>query len=72
MSENRIEINSSECKGCRVCVETCPRECIKIGVEINMLGYQFAKFEKHECTACGLCYYVCPEPGAITVYKEEK
>ena len=72
MSKNRIEINSAECKGCRVCVEACPRECIKISAEINLLGYQYAKFEKCECTACGLCYYVCPEPGAITVYKEEK
>lgn len=72
MAENRIEINSNECKGCRVCVEACPRECIVIGTDINSQGYQYAKFEKHECTACGICYYVCPEPGAITVFKEEK
>ena len=72
MSENHVDIKGSECKGCRLCVEACPRSCIIIGTEINQMGYQFAKFEKHECTACGLCYYICPEPGAITVYKEEK
>ena len=23
----------------------------------------------HGCTGCGLCFYVCPEPGAIKVFK---
>jgi MinD superfamily P-loop ATPase len=21
------------------------------------------------CTGCGICFYCCPEPGAITVYR---
>ncbi len=37
---------------------------------MNSLGYQYARFESSECNACGLCFYVCPEPGAITVYRE--
>lgn len=66
---NHIVIEPSECKGCRLCVESCPKECIVIGSDINVLGYQYARFAKPGCTACGLCYYVCPEPGAITVLK---
>jgi NAD-dependent dihydropyrimidine dehydrogenase PreA subunit len=70
MPANRIEIDPSQCKGCRVCVEACPRGCIAIASEINELGYQPAKFlAEKRCAACGLCFYVCPEPGAITVYK---
>ena len=69
---NRAEIDPTQCKGCRLCVEFCPKGCIVVGSDINELGYQYAKFEKHECTACGLCYYVCPELGAITVFKVEK
>ena len=61
--------HGGDCLKCRVCVESCPRECIVIGSDINVLGYQHARFAKAECTACGLCYYVCPEPGAITVVK---
>jgi NAD-dependent dihydropyrimidine dehydrogenase PreA subunit len=69
LAGNHIVIDSSECKGCRLCVESCPEECIVIGSEINAQGYQFARFANPVCTACGICYYVCPEPGAITVIK---
>lgn len=72
MNKNFAKIESSECKGCKVCVEACPKNCIFIGSEINSLGYQYAQFDSDQCTACGLCYYVCPEPGAITVYKDEE
>jgi NAD-dependent dihydropyrimidine dehydrogenase PreA subunit len=72
MSVNFIKIEPSECKGCRVCVEACPKSCISIGSDINSIGYQYAKFDNKGCIACGLCFYVCPELGAITVYKGEK
>jgi NAD-dependent dihydropyrimidine dehydrogenase PreA subunit len=69
MTKNYIEIEAKECKGCRLCIEACPRQCIAMGSKINELGYQYAKFVKNECTACGFCFYSCPEPGAITVHK---
>ncbi len=71
MAKNHVVIDSTVCKGCRVCVETCPKDCIVIGSDINKLGYQYAKFEKPGCIACGFCYYVCPEPSGVTVYKGE-
>jgi NAD-dependent dihydropyrimidine dehydrogenase PreA subunit len=71
MSDNYVEIEAAECKGCRLCVAACPRHCLAIGSELNQLGYQYARFENPDCTACGFCYYVCPEPGAITVHKEK-
>jgi len=52
-------------------VNACPTHCIVVGSRINALGYQYARFEKDDCTACGHCFYVCPEPGAITVYARE-
>ena len=72
MSENYVEISVDQCKGCRLCVAACPKHCLTIGSELNRLGYQYARFEQQGCTACGFCYYVCPEPGAITVHKEQK
>lgn len=69
---NHVIIQASECKGCRLCVEACPKGCLDIGSVINTLGYQHARFAKPTCTACGLCYYVCPEPGAITVVKADR
>ncbi len=67
---NHVIINSEECKGCRLCIESCPKDCLMIGSNINKIGYQYADFQSKHCTACGICYYVCPEPGAITVIKE--
>lgn len=68
---NYVRIEKNECKGCKLCVHNCPNNCLGIGSEINRLGYQAAVFKNPNCTACGICYYVCPEPGAITVYKNE-
>ena len=25
-----------------------------------------------DCTGCGICFYCCPEPGAISVYRLRK
>ena len=71
MKGNFAEIDPSQCKGCRLCIETCPRHCIVLGSQINSMGYQFARFEGDGCTACGFCYYICPEPGAVRVFKNE-
>lgn len=72
MAHNFIKIDERECKGCRLCVEACPKHCIEIGAKINEIGYQYAVYANPNCIACGFCYYVCPEPGAITVYKDEE
>lgn len=70
---NYVKIAPDECKGCRVCVNTCPHHCIMLGTKINSLGYQFAVFHgRDDCTACGMCFFACPEPGAITVFADEK
>ena len=69
MSNNKAEIEKDLCKGCRLCVEFCPKQCIALGSDINILGYQFAKFVNPDCIACGFCFYICPEPGAVRVYK---
>ena len=70
MAENRVRIDVDQCKGCRVCVESCPRHCLVIGAKLNALGYQYARFTQRGCTACGACFYVCPEPGAVTVFRD--
>ena len=28
-----------------------------------------ARYTGHDCTGCGICFYCCPEPGAITVFR---
>lgn len=71
MDDNHAEIEQQLCKGCRLCIEFCPRQCLGLGSEINNLGYQYARFVNPQCTACGFCYYICPEPGAVKVFKAD-
>ena len=58
---NHIIIEAEECKGCRLCVEFCPKTCITISPSFNRMGYQYAEFKSEKCcTACGICEKVCP------------
>lgn len=72
MPKNYVKIDPSQCKGCKVCIESCPKHCLFLSSDINDLGYQYAKFEDKGCIGCAICFYACPEVGAITVYKDEK
>ena len=61
-SRGRVAINVEECKGCGLCVESCPPKCLELMPELSSYG-------GHDCTGCGICFYCCPEPGAITVFR---
>lgn len=67
--EGDVAIQRELCKGCEFCVDVCPEECLAMSDLINSRGFRFAQYEGDRCTGCGVCYYNCPEPGAIIVYK---
>ena len=71
VAKNHVDVQTDLCKACRVCVETCPKHCLELGSAINALGYQAVRFDSEDCTACGMCFYVCPEPGTLTVVRGE-
>ena len=65
----RVLIDVEECKGCGLCVESCPPKCLFLSPELSAYGVHAARYTGRECTGCGICFYCCPEPGAIAVYK---
>jgi 2-oxoglutarate ferredoxin oxidoreductase subunit delta len=66
--KGQLVIDLDECKGCELCVVSCPVGVIEIRKDIiNKQGYHPASYKGAGCTACGICFYTCPEPGAITV-----
>lgn len=69
MAKGKVVVNQDECKGCGLCVESCPQKGMGLSPELNHYGVHPAMQKADVCTGCGICYYVCPEPGAITVYK---
>jgi len=50
-------------------VESCPPECLFLAPELNKYGVHPAQYTGQDCTGCGACFYCCPEPGAIIVYR---
>ncbi|HLH08901.1 MAG TPA: 4Fe-4S dicluster domain-containing protein, partial [Terriglobales bacterium] len=56
-------------KGCGLCVESCPPKVLHLEEGLNQYGIHAAGYSGDGCTGCGICFYCCPEPGAITVYR---
>lgn len=66
---SHAEIDSKFCKGCELCVDICPKDCLAFSGKTNAGGYDYVQFkEGSPCIGCALCRVVCPD-CAITVYK---
>jgi len=69
--KGRIVIDIERCKGCEVCLETCPFSVIKLSKEVNGKGYRYLEVVNDECTGCANCALVCPD-AVITVSPQVK
>jgi len=66
-----VEFDMETCKGCELCVASCPQESLAMSKEINKKGYHYAVLVKDNCTGCVNCALVCPD-AVITVYRTRK
>jgi len=66
-----VEIDVETCKGCELCIESCPQESLSMSKDINKQGYHYAVLVKDNCTGCVNCALVCPD-AVITVYRTPK
>ena len=62
-----VQISAHLCKGCCLCVAACPPVVLHQSDFLNRQGYYSVAYSGSGCTGCGICFYICPEPGAITV-----
>ena len=68
-AQGAIEVDIEKCKGCELCIGSCPTDVIRLTQDVNGKGYHFAYMEYPEnCIGCINCALVCPD-GVITVYK---
>lgn len=61
----------SLCKGCGLCVEKCPVDCITWSETLGVYGTPSVIADPKKCIACGICQTVCPDT-ALLVEKKEK
>lgn len=66
-----IVVDIERCKGCDVCVVSCPCDVLRLADEVNGKGYHYSIMKNPEnCTGCASCAMVCPD-SVITVYREK-
>ncbi len=71
MIRGTVIVNTELCKGCELCIEACPQNCLTLSQSLNKKGYRFAELRDDTCTGCENCALVCPDV-VLTVYREPK
>lgn len=66
----KTTIDPAVCKGCGLCVHTCPKKIIALDRgKLNAKGYHPARIvDMESCIGCAMCALMCPD-CAITVEK---
>ena len=57
------------CKGCSLCILSCPVKAITFAKDLNFLGTPMPIVDMEKCIGCGKCMQICPD-GAINVEKK--
>ena len=64
-----IVVDVEKCKGCEICLDSCPTNVLEMTENVNGKGYHYVYMKKpEECTGCVNCALVCPD-GVISVYR---
>lgn len=61
MSDYKSYADVTLCKGCRLCVESCPKRAITPLEAVNRKGYPIIEVDREKCVGCGNCYRICPD-----------
>ncbi len=68
-----LHILISRCKGCKFCVEYCPRDVLDMSEDFNAKGYHYPVAENDPaCVNCRLCEMLCPEFAIFCLEVEEE
>jgi len=66
-----VYVDVERCKGCGLCVNTCPHGTLVLSEEYNAKGYHPVEFVNTDaCKGCAFCAYMCPDV-VLTIVREE-
>ena len=69
MAKGKPVIDRERCKGCKLCVGSCPKKILRLSDKTNSQGIYYSEcFDEDECIACSFCATMCPEV-AIEIIK---
>lgn len=57
----KVIMNLKKCKGCFLCVASCPKQALYDSGKINEKGYKIIALDESKCIGCGTCYRMCPD-----------
>ncbi len=68
-----LHIIVNRCKGCRFCVEYCPRDVLEMAEDFNVKGYHYPLVKDEvTCVNCQLCEMLCPEFAIFCTQTEDE
>jgi len=59
--KGKVIIDRELCKGCYLCIRSCPVKALERDTEANSTGTYPSKPVGNACIACGNCFEVCPD-----------
>ncbi len=69
MAGGKVVINKERCKGCGLCIESCPQKLLVQSSKNNSMGVYVVEVKRvGECLGCSRCAIICPDV-AIEVFK---
>ncbi len=64
-----ITVAQDICKGCELCVSSCPLRIMAMSPDVNRMGYHTPRrLDEKRCNACRVCAWMCPD-AVIEVYR---
>ena len=66
----QVYLISERCKGCRICIQFCPKQVLQESERTNAKGYHYPEIaagKETACVHCDFCSIVCPEFAIFTV-----
>jgi 2-oxoglutarate ferredoxin oxidoreductase subunit delta len=70
LPHGQINLIIERCKGCRICIQFCPRDVLRESARMNLKGYHYPEVipgKEDACVHCDFCTMVCPEFAIFTL-----